>query len=193
MVLLLLLLLSRFSHVQLYVTPETALVLAITFFFFWIWQQKQSNQSKLERWDSIILHSSVHQNEVKSLSCVPPHGLYNPWNSLGQNTWVGSCSLLQGTFPTQGSDPGLPHCRQILYQLSHKGSPRILEWVACPFSRGSFWPRNWTKVSCIVGRFFTNWAIREDCTANESIQKMKRKSTISDNNLQTTHTQRVSI
>ena len=137
--------------------------------------------------------NGIHQNEVKSLSCVPPHGLYNPWNSLGQNTWVGSCSLLQGTFPTQGSDPGLPHCRQILYQLSHKGSPRILEWVACPFSRGSFWPRNWTKVSCIVGRFFTNWAIREDCTANESIQKMKRKSTISDNNLQTTHTQRVSI
>ena len=35
-------------------------------------------------------------------------------------------------FPTQGSNPGLPHCRQILYQLSHKGSPRILEWVAYP-------------------------------------------------------------
>ena len=39
-------------------------------------------------------------------------------------------SLLQGIFPTQVSNPGLPHCRQILYQLSHKGSPRILEWVA---------------------------------------------------------------
>ena len=38
---------------------------------------------------------------------------------------------------------------------------RILEWVAFPFSRGSFWPRNWTRVSCIVGRFVTNWAIRE--------------------------------
>ena len=114
---------------------------------------------------------------MKLLSCVPPHGLYNPWNSPGQNTWVGSCSLLQGIFPTQGSNPGLPHFRQILYQLSHKGSPRILEWVAYPFSRGSFRPRNWTGVSCIAGRFFTNWAIREDCTANESIQKMKRKST----------------
>ena len=54
-----------------------------------------------------------------------------------------------------------PHCRQILYQLSHKGSPRILGWVAYPFSRGSFWPRNWTGVSCITGVFFTNWAIRE--------------------------------
>ena len=74
---------------------------------------------------------------------------------------VGSLSLFQGIFPTQGLNPGLPHCRQILYQLSHKGSPRIPEWVAYPFSRGSFWPRNWTGVSCITGRFLTNWAIRE--------------------------------
>ena len=50
-------------------------------------------------------------------------GLYSPWNSPGQNTGVGSFSLLQGIFQTQGSNPGLPHCRQILYQLSHKGSP----------------------------------------------------------------------
>ena len=45
----------------------------------------------------------------------------SPWNSPGQ-TRVGSLSLLQRIFPTQGSNPGLPHCRQILYQLSHKGS-----------------------------------------------------------------------
>ena len=60
--------------------------------------------------------------------------------------------------PTQGSNPGLLHCRWILYQLSYKGSPRILQWVAYPFSRGSSWPRNQTGVSCIAGRFFTNWA-----------------------------------
>ena len=47
------------------------------------------------------------------------HGLYNLWNSPGQNTGVDSCSLLQGIFPTQGSNPCLPYCRQILYQLSH--------------------------------------------------------------------------
>ena len=88
-----------------------------------------------------------------------PHGLYNRWNSPGQNTGVGSLSLLQGIFPTHGSNPGLPHCRQILHQLSHKGSPRILEWVTYPFSRGSSWPRNGTR--CIARRFFTNWAIRE--------------------------------
>ena len=52
-----------------------------------------------------------------------PHGLYSPWNSPGQNTEVGSLSLLQGIFQTQGWNPGLLHCRQILYQLSHKGSP----------------------------------------------------------------------
>ena len=89
-----------------------------------------------------------------------PHGLYSPWNSLGQNTGVSSLSLLQGIFPTQGSNPGLPHCRGILYQLSHKGSPRILEWVAYPFSRGSSWPRNQTRFFCIAGIFFTNWATR---------------------------------
>ena len=53
-----------------------------------------------------------------------PHGLNSPWNSPGQNTGVGSLSLLQGILPTQGLNPGLLHCRRILYQLSHKGSPR---------------------------------------------------------------------
>ena len=55
-------------------------------------------------------------------------------NSLGQNTGVGSLSLLQEIFATQESNPGLLHCKQILYQLSHKGTPRILEWIAHPFS-----------------------------------------------------------
>ena len=56
----------------------------------------------------------------------------SPWNSAGHNTGVVSLSLLQGIFPTQGSNPGLQHCRRIIYQLSHKGSPSILEWVAIP-------------------------------------------------------------
>ena len=77
------------------------------------------------------------------------------WNGLG------SRSLLQVIFPTQGSNPGLLHGRQILYQVSHQGSPRILEWVAYPFTSRSSWPRNQIGVSCIAGRFFINWAIRE--------------------------------
>ena len=56
-------------------------------------------------------------------------------DSPGKNTGVGCHALLQGNFPTQGSNLGLPHCRQILFHLSHQGSPRILEWVAYPFSR----------------------------------------------------------
>ena len=90
-----------------------------------------------------------------------PHGLH-PWNSPGQNTGVGRLSLLQGIFPTQGPNPDLPHCRQILYQLSHKGNSRILEWVAYPFSSRSSQPKNGTGVSCIAGGFFTSWAIREE-------------------------------
>ena len=82
--------------------------------------------------------SPSHATESESHSVMSdslrPHGLYN---SPGQNMGVGSLSLLQGIFPTQGWNPGLLHCRQILYLLSHKGSPRILEWVAYPFSRGS--------------------------------------------------------
>ena len=88
-----------------------------------------------------------------------PHGLYSPWNSPGPNTGVGSLSFLQGIFPTQGSNPGPLHCRWILNNLSHQESQRILEWGAYPFSRGSYWPRKWTGVPCIAGRFFTNWTI----------------------------------
>ena len=85
----------------------------------------------------------------------------SPWNSLGQNTGVDSHSLLQRIFPSQGSNPSLPHCRRILYQLSHKVSPRTLEWAACPFSSGYSWPSNWTRVSWIPGGFFTIWAMRQ--------------------------------
>ena len=85
----------------------------------------------------------------------------SPWDSPGQNTRVGSLSLLQGIFPTQGSNPGLPHYRRILYQLSHQGSPRIPKWVVYPFSSRCSQPRNQTGISCTAGRFFTSWATRE--------------------------------
>ena len=102
-------------------------------------------------------------SEVSSVvsNSLQPHGLDSPWHSPGQNTGMGGLSLHHGIFPTLGSNPGFSHHRCILYQLSHKGSPRILEWVAYPFSSGSSRPRNWTGVFCIAGRFFTNWAIRE--------------------------------
>ena len=68
-------------------------------------------------------------------------------DSLGKNTGIGCHALPQGIFSIQGSNPGLPNCRRILYHLSHHGSPRVLAWVAYPFSRGNFPPY----------RFFTSW------------------------------------
>ena len=87
--------------------------------------------------------------QVDSLLSEPP--------GKPKNTGVGSLSLLQGMFPTQESNQGLLHYSWILYQLSHKGSPRILKWLASPFCIGYSQPRNWTGVSCITGGFFTNW------------------------------------
>ena len=89
-----------------------------------------------------------------SLPCSSVHG-----DSPGKNNGVGFQALLQGIFPTQRSNPSLLNFRRILYHLSHQGSPRILGWVAHHFSRVSSWPRNWTRVSCIAGGFFTNWAV----------------------------------
>ena len=76
--------------------------------------------------------SEVKEVKVAQSDSLWPHGLYSPWIFPGQNTAVGSLSLLQGIFPTQWPNPDLPHRRQILYQLSHKGSPRKLELVAHP-------------------------------------------------------------
>ena len=89
----------------------------------------------------------------------------------GSNTGVGSLSLLQRIFPTQGLNPGLPHCRWILYQLRHKRNSRILEWLAYPFSSGSSWPRIWIRVFCIADGFLTSWATRE--AHNHSHYKFK--------------------
>ena len=113
-----------------------------------------------------------------------PHGLYSLWNSPGQNTGVGSLSLLQRIFPTQGSNPGLPRkssvlksesevaqscptlCEPIDYSLPgssvHGISQAIvLEWIAISFSRGSSQPRARTVVSCFVDGSVTVWATKE--------------------------------
>ena len=113
----------------------------------------------------ILFPGLSQENEMKVAQACPtlcdPKDFSSPWNSSGKNTGVGSLSLLQVIFPTQGLNPGLPHCKQILYQPSHHGRPRILEWVAYPFSGGSFQPRNWTRVSRILDEFFTSWATRD--------------------------------
>ena len=87
------------------------------FFFFFL---KITFKSKT----SIILGNVCEWVKVVQLclTLLRAHGLYSPRNSPGQNTGVGSGSLLQGIFPIQGLNPGLPHCRRILYHLSHQGS-----------------------------------------------------------------------
>ena len=110
----------------------------------------------------LVNDESESENQSVVSDSWQPHGK-SPWNSPW-NTGMGSLSLLQRIFPIQGSNLGLLHCRQILYQLNHERSPRILEWVANPFSSGSSQPRNQTGVSCLTGSFFTNPAMREALT-----------------------------
>ena len=71
-----------------------------------------------EYWNGVPLPSPESSSVVSN--SLRPHGLYSSWNSPGQNNGVGSLSFSQGIFPTQRSNPGLPHCRQILYQLNHR-------------------------------------------------------------------------
>ena len=106
------------------------------------------------------------------------HGLYCPWKSQSRILeWVAFRFSRGSSQPRDrnqvfriavgggggwgGGAGGGAWGGEILYQLSRKGSPRIQEWVAYPFSSGSSPPRNQTQVSCIAGGFFTNWAIRE--------------------------------
>ena len=95
--------------------------------------QKFSFHPSSHSWSSLRISSShlplpSYPLEVKVTQWCPvlcdPQGLYNPWNSPSWNTGVGSLSLPQGIFPTQGSNPGLPQCRRILHPLSHQGSPK---------------------------------------------------------------------
>ena len=93
--------------------------------------------SKIMRLSYCELRRKWSESRSVMSDSLSPDGLYSSWNSPGQNTGVGSLSPLQGIFSTQGLNSGLLHCMWILYQLSHKGSPRILERVAYLFSRGS--------------------------------------------------------
>ena len=90
---------------------------------FWktVWQFF-TKLSLLLAHDPAMTSFNIDLSESRSVmsDCLRPHGLYSSWNSPGQNTGVGSFSLLQGIFPIQGSSQGLSHCGWILYQLSHR-------------------------------------------------------------------------
>ena len=82
-------------------------------------------QARVLEWGAIAFSEKESESRSVVSDSLRPHGLYSLWNSPGWNTGVDSLSLLQGIFSTQGSYTGLPHCGWILYQLSHKGRPRI--------------------------------------------------------------------
>ena len=94
-------------------------------------------------------------------NCLRPHGLYLarllcPWNSPGKNTGVGSLSLLQGIFPTQRLNPGLLHCRQILYHLSYQGSPVYINVSLLQL-------RNLAQRSCMIFlKLHSGWVIEAE-------------------------------
>ena len=95
------------------------------------------------------------------MDCSPPgssvHG-----DSPGKKTGVGCHAFYKGIFPTRGSEPRSPKLQVDYLQVDYlQGSPRILEWIVYPFSRGTSWHRNWTRVSCIAGQFFTIWATQK--------------------------------
>ena len=112
----------------------------------WLWSRALS----LALWN----HLESESHSAVSVQC---HGLYSPWNSPGQNPGVGSLSLLQGIFPTQGSNPDLPHCRRTLYQLNHRENLRIY-WSGEPIPSAVNLSNQGIKpgVSCIAGGFFTS-------------------------------------
>ena len=154
-------------------TPGAQFLLGIFWHFVDLTSELSHRGS--ESWELIqILSEWVSESHSVVSDSLRPHGLYSIWNSPGQNNGVGSLSILQGIFPTQGLNPGLPHCRRILYQLNHKvkslsrvrlfGTPwtvayqaslsirfsRQEYWSGLPFpSAGDLpWPRNRTQVSC---------------------------------------------
>ena len=120
---------------------------------FWVVSSNISTSNFLFRYVKLTVSLSPEEVKVPQL-----WGLCNPMDSSMEFSrpeyWSVEPFPSPGNLPTQVSNPGLPHCSQIFYQLSHRGRPRTLEWVAYPFFRGSSQPRNWTRVSCIAGRFF---------------------------------------
>ena len=100
---------------------------ALNIFLCWCWMALRSwfKNKKLRISFFSVFPELISESESRSVvsHSLQPNGLYSPWNSPCHNTAVGSLSLLQRIFATQGLNPGLLHCRRILYQLSHKGSP----------------------------------------------------------------------
>ena len=109
-------------------------------------------------WCAVLRHS-VLSDSLWPCRLQPTRHLC-PWNSPGKNTGVGCHALLQETIPIQGSNQ-VSSIAGRLFTIWNTREAQILEQVAFPISRGSFQPRNGTRISCTADRFFTSWATRE--------------------------------
>ena len=120
------------------ISPEYSLeglMLKLQYFGYLMWRANKLEKTLMlgeiegkrrKGWQSMRWLDSITDSvEIESCSVMSnfllPHGLYSTWNSPSQNTRVGSLSLPQGIFPIQGLNPGLLHCKRILYQLSYEG------------------------------------------------------------------------
>ena len=138
----------------------------------------------------IALHRVVSKSYKAASVYIPTNSVWKmlspvqlfvtPWNSLGQNTGMGSLSLLHGIFPTQGSNPGLHIAGGFFTSwATREAQENSMEWSIFngvniyPFSSISSRPRNLTSVSDIAGLFFTRWAIRE-APSNALVEKLSQ-------------------
>ena len=132
---------------------------------------------------------------MKSLSCVrlfvTPWAvactrLLRPWDFLGKSTGVGCYFLLQGIFPTQGSNPGLLDYRQTLYHLSHQGSPKTTIWPSNPTTRHIPWGnQNWkdTCTPMFTAALFTIARTRKQPRCPSTNEQIKRWGTYIQGNI----------
>ena len=110
------------GHFPIVLPIETPFSSYVFILFFYYKILSRAVLSKFFKLHFQIACEGVIESHSDMSNCLWPHGLYRPWNFPGQNTGMDSLSLLQGIFPTRGSNKSLLNCRWILYQLTYQGS-----------------------------------------------------------------------
>ena len=126
----------------------------------WLWLEYRGCNKYFNKCFYCVLSHSVMSNSFQHHVLQHTRLLY-PWGFSRQECWSGLPCPPPGDLLNPGIKPRSPTLQADSLPSEPQESPRILEWVAYPFSRRSSWPRNQTRASCIAGGFFTNWATRE--------------------------------
>ena len=133
---------------------------SVSLFTFMHWRRKWQPtpvflSGESQGWGSLVGCRLWGRTELNTTKRLSSSRIYSPWDSPSQDTGVRSLSVFQGVFPTQVK-PRSPALQVDSLKLGHKGSPRIPEWVAYPFSSRYSQPRNQTGFSYIAGGFIIN-------------------------------------